>query len=280
MNLVSKFLSTCCVAASLSSTAVFSADMLIDTTINDAIGDSAGGDSRFEVQKMDVKWNSNNIITVDIFTDFGSYNNLVNQSNHAIIFGDLFIGTDGNTNNPDYAFSLGQLIPSNLNDMDYYYNLETAENAGLARYYSFNNENNHYGHFTGSYTNNTDGGLYEINNTISTMDYHGSNNISGGNGPVFGDLGNQAAGGSWSVVSNSNTWDVLSFSFDVSGISAFENASQLSLSWAMSCYNDVVGDTLAVNRGPGTTPVSEPQTLALLALSLIGLVTRRKLKAK
>jgi len=90
--------------------------------------------------------------------------------------------------------------------------------------------------------------------------------------------------GAWSVDnygdyyydSNNNKTDKISFSFNVNGIDAFQNASQLAFSWAMSCANDVVDGVVSVNR---PTSVPEPATLILMLIALGIMAKSRKTKA-
>ena len=72
----------------------------------------------------------------------------------------------------------------------------------------------------------------------------------------------------------------ISFSFNVTGIQAFENATTLALSWAETCFNDDVHETFAVKRG-GNEPaiVPEPTTIVLMLLALVGMVYRQRIKS-
>ena len=65
---------------------------------------------------------------------------------------------------------------------------------------------------------------------------------------------------------------MISFSFNVNGIDAFQNASQLAFSWAMSCANDVVDGVVSVNR---PTSVPEPATV-LLMLAAFGFMAKSR----
>lgn len=275
MKLFQDLLKGCLLVASFSTTAVFAGDMLINTSISDNdVNDVVVGGSQYKIDKMDVSWDDSDNITVSVFTNFGNHNNESRMGERYIVFGDLLLSTGG-TDNYDYAFSLGKLATTRAQDDKYYNDWNDASNDGFERYYDFSD--------TANYTNTTSGGLYYIgNNTKSADQYHGRTNGTQTGAVFANDLTNKQnnANASWSIengVAANNNWDVLSFTFNVNGISAFANADQLSLSWAMSCFNDVVSDTLAVTRNtPTTTPVPEPSSLVIFSLALAGLAYRRK----
>ncbi|WP_158089078.1 PEP-CTERM sorting domain-containing protein [Cognaticolwellia mytili] len=237
-------------------------------SINDRADSGQGGTSAngylYNINKMNVKWSSNNTITVDVFTNFARKNGFENNyhdalggnnnNNNNIIFGDLLIGANkGSDSGYNYAFSLGDFMNSS------------------ATRFNWNN-----------LSNETAGGLYAINSTESAGQYHGykKNGRIKHKGAVFGNttgLEQNANSSFWSVSGGANTGKI-SFSFNVGGIDAFKNATSLSLSWAMSCFNDAVHDTFAVNRGNKPAVVPEPSTIILMLLALVGITYRQRTK--
>jgi len=264
MTLFKYVLKICTLAALSVSANVFSADFLVDTTINDAQGDTIGG-SNYEINKMDVKWAANDLITVDIYTNFVGYNNQVYGGRHRnIVLGDLLIGTTGDLNALDYAFVLSD--------------------SGRKGYYSNSNHvgNKHW---------DNQGGLTALdvnkNPTLSSKEYHGKYSNTGSGEVMAGHTTGDTTQGNWSV-DNYGKWtyddggwvqktDKISFSFNVSGIDAFQNASQLAFSWAMSCANDVVEGVVSVNRP--STSVPEPAALLLMLFALAFMVKIRSKKS-
>jgi len=246
MTLIKNIFKILAVTALFSSANVFAADFLVDTTINDAQGDTYGG-SRYEIDKMDIKWAANDLITVDIYTDFVHYNDTINTGKRDIVFGDLLMSTDGGNTPYNYAFIL-------------------------------DDRNNDY---SGSYYNNkhwdNTGSLTEISSTKTSKKYHGKN----GNVAEGEVMANKTKGtgtqSNWSVDNyayKTGKTDKISFSFNVNGIDAFQNASQLAFSWAMSCANDVVSGVVKVNRA---TSVPEPATWLLMLLAF-GFIVRSRSK--
>ncbi len=210
--------------------------------------DAYGSDSVFNIDQMNVSWSSDDTITVDIFTNFANlnknsgtetYNNRYGYYGKRIVNGDLLIGVDsGSAFN--YAFDLG--------------------NMGWSR---------------SAFSGTQSGGLYAINGTSSSRDRHyNSNGSAYRNGAVFGNT-------TGSELGSNNSWSVshgkISFSFNVAGLSVFENASTLALSWAESCFNDDVSETFAIRRNRPVV-VPEPSTALLMMLALGGLVYRQKNK--
>jgi hypothetical protein len=264
MTLFKNLLKFISVATLFVSANVFSADFLVDTTINDAQGDTIGG-SKYEINKMDVKWADNDLITVDIYTNFVDYNNQVYGGRHRnIVLGDLLIGTTGDLNALDYAF----VLSNNDRKGDY----SNSNHVG----------NKHW---------DKNGGLTALdvnnNSTLSSKEYHGRNSNTGSGEVMAGHTTGDTTQGNWSV-DNYATWtyddgnwvqktDKISFSFNVSGIDAFQNASQLAFSWAMSCANDVVDGVVSVNRP--STNVPEPASLVLMLLALAFMVKIRSQKS-
>lgn len=241
------------VTALFSSANAFSADFLVDTTIDDANSDAKGG-WIYEIEKMDVQWVSDGLITVDIYTNFVDYNNEkgTGRGNGKIVLGDLLIGTDGADSPFNYAFVLSN------------------EDRQRKKYY----EKNHW---------DSTGTLTEISSTVTAKEYH-NNSSRVQSGQVM--AGNTVGTGQQSIWSidrqntgvNHDNFDLISFSFNVNGIDAFQNASQLALSWAMSCANDIVDGVVSVNRP--TTSVPEPATLLLMLIALGFMAKSRKTTAK
>ncbi|PKI16498.1 PEP-CTERM sorting domain-containing protein [Colwellia sp. 12G3] len=251
MTLIKNVFKILAVTALFSSVNVFSADFLVDTTIDDANNDAVGG-WQYEIDKMDVQWANDGLITVDIYTNFVDYNNeySTGSGNGNIVMGDLLIGTDGANSPFDYAFV--------LSDAD----------RQRDKYW----EKNHW--------DNT-GTLTEIGSTVTAKQYH-NNSSSVQTGEIM--AGNTIGAGqqsAWSVDrqntgNNYDNYDVISFSFNVNGIDVFQNASQLAFSWAMSCANDVVDGVVSVNR---PTSVPEPATVLLMLLALGFMAKSRSKKA-
>jgi len=264
MTLLKYVLKICTLAALFVSSNVFSADFLVDTTIDDAWGDTIGG-SNYEINKMDVKWAENDLITVDIYTNFVGYNNQVYGGRHKnIVLGDLLIGTTGDLNALDYAFVL----------------------SDSARKGDYSN-----GNYVDTKHWDQQGGLTALdvnkNPTLSSKEYHGKRSNTGSGEVLAGNtMGNTTQGnvsidnyGVWTY--DDGAWiqkmDKISFSFNVSGIDAFQNASQLAFSWAMSCANDVVDGVVSVNRP--STNVPEPASLLLMLLALAFMAKSRSKKS-
>ncbi|TWX66331.1 PEP-CTERM sorting domain-containing protein [Colwellia demingiae] len=249
MTLIKKIFKTLAVTALFSSANVLAADFLVDTTISDLQGDANGGWA-YEIKKMYVQWADNDLITVDIYTNFVGYNNRTSAGNSRIVLGDLLIGTKGKSNPFDYAFVLSDR-DSNL----------------------YSNSKYRTKHW------DKKGNLTEIDSTLSSKDYHGSPSNTGTGEVMAGTTKGNSTEGDWSV--NNYGWktgktDKISFSFNVNGIDAFQNASQLAFSWAMSCANDVVDGVVNVDR---PTSVPEPTTLLLMLLALGFMAKSRNKKA-
>jgi len=270
MSIIKKSLKIFSLTAILVSANIHATDITVggsSVSVNDRADDGQGG-WIYDIDKMDVKWSSDNTITVDVFTNFaygdGKFNNYYSsgQNHKNIIFGDLLIGANrGSDTGFNYAFSLGDLNNSNSSRFD---------RSGLE--------------------NETEGGLFAINSTESAGDYHGYNNDKGS---VFGNtVGVEQNSGMslWSAeterVKHENkygdwrdySWGKVSFSFNVGGIDAFKNATSLSLSWAMSCYNDAVHSTFDIARKNKPAEVPEPTTIVLMLFALAGIAYRQKNK--
>jgi hypothetical protein len=283
MSLIKNCIKALSVVVLLSSSNVFASDILVDGFVMDpdtGTGSKSTNGYAYDIDKMDVIWDgTNDMITVDVFTNFAKENNTeydygsrFGEYRKRIIYGDLLIGAQDGTNDPtnassfNYAFSLGDFISDSwLKYQDYF----QGDKAGSAYY----NADRYY---AGDQTKQKSGGLYAIDGTTTAGEFHGTDK----GGSVFGNLdGGEINGGSssWSV---SNDMGKISFSFSVAGIDAFKNATALSLSWAMSCYNDAVHGSWEVAKngggGGGSTPVPEPQTLLLMLLGVIGIAARRK----
>ncbi|MEW6993999.1 PEP-CTERM sorting domain-containing protein [Colwelliaceae bacterium MEBiC 14330] len=249
MKSVLKILATSVLLSSVNS---FAADFLVDTTIEDSNYDAVGG-WKYEVDKMNVQWANDGLLTVDIYTNFVDYNNQygTGHGNGKIVLGDLLIGTDGANSAYDYAFVLS--------------NADRQED----KYY----EQSHWDNI---------GSLTEISSTITSKEYHNySSSVQQGQIMAGNQIG-QSYQSAWSVDRqntgpNRDNYDLISFSFNVNGIDAFQNASQLAFSWAMSCANDVVDGIVNVNRA---TSVPEPTTLLLVLLALAFIVKARHQHSK
>jgi hypothetical protein len=257
MSIIQTSLKALSFTALLASTSVYATDISVGgstVSIDDRESagdrDANGRDSTYNIDQMNVSWSSDNTITVDIFTNFANFTHNNNTETHNnehgyygdnIVYGDLLIGVD-NGSSFNYAFSLGDM--------------RTSQDA---------------------FAGNSTGGLYQISGTTSSRDHHNnSNGRARYNGAVFGNtIGNE--------LGNNTSWGVsygkISFTFNVAGLSIFENASSLALSWAESCFNDDVNGTFAVRRNrPATVP--EPASIVLMLLALAGIAYRQKNKRK
>lgn len=246
MTLIKNVFKILAVTALFSSANVFAADFLVNTTINDSNHDAYGG-SKYEINKMDVKWASDDQITVDIYTNFVDYNNRygTGRGNGRIVMGDLLIGTNGASTPYNYAFSLSE---AERKRKDYY---------------------------AQSHWDKT-GTLTEIGSTITSKKYHNESSRVQTGEIMAGDKIGDGREGALSIDSNYYGYDKISFSFNVNGIDAFQNASQLAFSWAMSCANDVVHGVVNVDR---PTSVPEPTTLLLMLLAFGFMAKSRSKKA-
>jgi len=240
-------------ATILASTSVYATNITVggssvsvdDRQYSDGSGDDAAyGGSAYNINQMNVSWSADNTITVDIFTDFANTsnygrtnNNRFEYSGRKITYGDLMIGVD-NGSDFNYAFSLG---------------------ADRWNRYTFSDSDS--------------GGLYKIDKTYSSTDWHSGAERDG--------IVSASTRGLTEIDSNSS-WGVsqgkISFSFNVAGLSVFTNAQSLALSWAETCFNDDVGETFAVRRNRPVVGVPEPGTVLLMLLALGGLVYSRRNK--
>tara|TARA_B110000211_G_scaffold79221_2_gene92870 strand:+ start:11737 stop:12531 length:795 start_codon:yes stop_codon:yes gene_type:complete len=258
MSIITNGLKVLAFGMLLATTHAHATDIALDGTtvsVNDLADDGEGG-WVYDIDQMDVSWGADDTINVDVFTSFSTIRSNYRNSNNTyysgnpaktIIYGDLLIGANNGTDSGfNYAFSLGDL-----------YN---GWNTRFSRINRVNQQN---------------GGLYAIDSTQSAGSYH---SYSSDRGAVFGNtIGNE-------LNSNDSRWSAtsgkLSFSFNVSGLDAFRDATSLSLSWAMSCYNDAVHETFSVNRGTNEPAiVPEPTTIVLMLLALVGMVYRQRIKS-
>ena len=262
MTVIKNVIRILAATALLSSASAFSADFLVDTTIDDSHDPGAGG-WRYDIEKMDVKWAKDDTITVDVYTNFVDYNNRratydrYGNFTGNIVFGDLLIGTNGADAPFNYAFVLSE------SDREDYYSSSRGdhwEKQGL---------------FT------------EISSTVEAGGrdgYHKNSNSVQSGQVMAGNTVGQSQVSDWSVDRNNagnnyDNFDVISFSFNVNGIDAFQNASQLAFSWAMSCANDIVDGVVSVNRPDGSTnKIPEPTTILLMLLALAFLAKSRNTK--
>ncbi|WP_257173783.1 PEP-CTERM sorting domain-containing protein [Colwellia sp. M166] len=257
MSIITNSLKMLTFGALLATTSAYATDIALDGTtvsVNDR-ADAGQGGWIYNVDQMDVSWGDDDTITVDVFTKFASSyrgrnsnNTYSDGSNHKnIIFGDLLIGANSASNSGfNYAFSLGDLY--------------SGWNTRFSRIERLDQ---------------TNGGLYKINGTTSAGSYHG---YSDDRGAVFGQTKGHELNENASTWSSTN--EKISFSFNVSGLDAFREATSLSLSWAMSCYNDAVHETFAVNRGNSpVVDVPEPATIILMLLALAGIAYRQRAKS-
>jgi len=248
MSFISKAIKPLAALAFLTASHSFAADILVENTLidNNGVKDAIGG-WQYEIDHMDVSWVDNGDIKVDVYTNFGDYNNRSSYGGNGkkIVFGDLLISTGGDANVFDYAFKL---------------------------------TDGRFGDYYGSGYSEHNGNLVEISSTTTAAQYHGGS--VNHDGQVFGNTSKVENSGTWSLSTqntgdNRDNYDKITFNFNVDGITGFQSASQLAFSWAMSCANDVIHDVVSVNR-PSTIP--EPATMMLFLLGL-AFIARSKVKA-
>lgn len=264
MTLIKNIFKIFTVTALFASANVFAADFIVDTTINDVNHDAVGNNGnawQYEIDKMDVKWANNGLITVDIYTDFVGYNNQNSSGRYGngnIVLGDLLISTNGADTPYNYAFVLSDSVEKNDRGDNY------------RKDWSNGRWDNHW---------NKEGTFTEIDSTKTSKDYHGKYSSTAEGEVMAGNTVGTGQQSNWSIDNygrHSNKTDKISFSFNVNGIDAFQNASQLAFSWAMSCANDVVSGVVKVNRA---TSVPEPATWLLILLAFGFMVRSRSKRA-
>lgn len=243
MSLVKQCLKIISLVALLATSSAYATDITIGgstVSIDDRESagdqDAYGDDNIYNIDQMDVSWANDNTITVDIFTNFDYTENRRHDYKGKKIVFGDLLIKVG-SNNYNYAFKLG--------------NLRGSKNQ---------------------FNNSDVGGLYAITGVKTSNARHSG---AERDGPVFG-----KKGGNLELNSGLSSWSSnlgkISFSFNVGGISAFQSANSIALSWAMSCFNDDVNTQLSINRPP-PKDVPEPATIFIMLLALAGLVfTRRK----
>ncbi len=272
MSLVNKMNKLFSVILTLFCVNAFASDIPIDNVVINDQGDSPYGGQNYAIDKMLVNWDSQDQITVDIYTHFGSHNNQHYPAYSAkkVIYGDLLLGTEGANSDYNYAFSLGHLL-------DGRYSNSTLNWLGSHKYRHYER---YYSHDDNANDTYSSGGLYAISDTLTSTDYHNNGDVK--QGEVFADINYRdpkAANGTWSVKNSSTDFDILSFSFNVANIDAFKNASQLSLSWAMSCFNDSVHGTI-VKAKDNLNQIPLPATSLLMLLALTIVIARQQNRPK
>lgn len=252
MTLIKQALKTLTVIALFSSATAFASDLLVDTSIDDSFDPGSGG-WRFDIERMDVQWAADETITVDVYTNFVDYNNRYSTYDSDgdftgnIVLGDLLMSTDGGDTPYNYAFVLSDSVRES------YYSSSRGD----------------YWERTGNFT--------EISSTITSEEYHDDSvNVSSGT-VLAGETVGAGREGDLTInrINASDNFDIISFSFNVNGISAFQTAEQVAFSWAMSCANDVVEGVVSVNR-PGSNSIPEPATMLLMLLALGFMANSRK----
>jgi hypothetical protein len=235
--------------ASLFTTKVFSSDLLVNTTIDDAKGDAVGG-WKYEVDRMDIKWTQEDQITVDIYTNFVDYNNQLSLSgsDKKIVMGDLLMSTNGDNTPFNYAFLLSD---ADRQQSNYYTQNHWDKTGTFSQIAAAEGEN-------------------ENTSAVGSKKYHGQSSAAQNGKFMARNTVGVGIQSNWSVDRQNagasyNNFDKISFSFNVSGIDAFKNSAQIAFSWTMSCANDIVDGVVNVDR---PTNVPEP---AMFLLMLIGL---------
>ncbi|MBU2869501.1 PEP-CTERM sorting domain-containing protein [Colwellia sp. E2M01] len=234
----------------MSSANAVAADFLVNTTIDDSGDKVNGSESIYGIDSMNIS-SVGDLITVDIYTNFVNSNNRYDANDGRIVFGDLLISTQGANSPFDYAFVLSDGRESN---------------------YSNNSKWN-------TKEKNKQGTLTEISSTITSKDYHGADSYTSSGEVMAGTAVGNGTEGDWSTTNYgryTGLTDKISFSFNVNGIDAFQNASQLAFSWGMSCANDIVSGIANVTN---PIKVPEPATALLMLLALGFMVSRRNKKS-
>ncbi|TYK66556.1 PEP-CTERM sorting domain-containing protein [Colwellia echini] len=247
MTLIKRIFKILAVTTLLSSANVFAADFLVNTTIDDSGDYVNGAESKYGIDRMNVS-SVGDLVTVDIYTNFVNYNKSTSAGGKNIVFGDLLISTAGSSDY-DYAFVLSEGRSNSY------------KNNSSWKEKDWDN----------------DGTLTKIDSTITSETYHNYSSAVG-SGEVMSS-GTDIKDGSWSVTNygkRTGNTDLISFSFNVNGIDAFQNASQLAFSWGMSCANDIVSGVANVTR---SVNVPEPAAWLLMLLALGFMVNRRNKKA-
>ncbi len=225
-------------------------------------GDVIGDKSKFDILGLDLSV-SGTTLTVDIFTNFAGLGDdklfasltdkdasKVNGVKQGIGYGDLFLASSWT------PFGSGNYANDNHitgTKWEYGFALDNRWSAtgGVGTLYQLSS---------------TDSNNY---NTLLSQDF-----LSGG---TFRDgqevavdtsksrVTNTGVTGSWNVYS-----DRISMTFDIGGTGLLDNGA-LALHWNMTCGNDTIEGEVPVD-------VPEPSTLALMALSVLGLgiISRRR----
>jgi hypothetical protein len=234
--------------------------MLADTYVGGVDhnwGDVIGDKNLFDTHGLNVSYSGTNVV-VDIYTNFanldaiGSFPGLT-KNGLGIGSGDLFLS---NSYVPYGSASNGYLSDNSSNGNFWTYGLAIdnaySETGGSASLYALNGP-----------TNNANALLSEdfLNRGI----YRNGQEVAVDTQSSFTSLINTT--GAWSVDTLAKK---ISFSFDTAGTDLLSNG-ELALHWGMLCGNDVIEGVVAA-----PAQVSEPTTLALFSLGLLGLGFARR----
>ena len=208
-------------------------------------GDVIGDDWRFDIDCMEIT-TTGSTMTVDIRTTFDQKQDY--PSGAPVLFGDLFISTDGWSPAGTSPYLTDNMLNSDAEDWEYAFHLQVGEDPL-------------------NYTKGTDytGKLYSISDSDINASYAPSGWTWRDNQEVTINPPEGGVDGSWSYTGGgSGAYGHLVMEF---GIPTSWNLNNLGFHWGPTCANDVI---------EGGAPIPEPATMLLLGSGLIGLAGFRK----
>ena len=207
--------------------------------------DVIGSKSIFDTHGLNASI-SGSILTVDIFTNFageadnghfsGQTQTAASGWGNGIGYGDLFLASSGASGEWEYGFSLDN---------------RWSETGGTGGLFLLNGPNFLYS-----------------DDFISSGGYRNGHEVAVDTDAAGVD---QVGSGTWSV---NESEGIISFAIALEGTGLPYGNNALTLGWGMTCANDVIQGTVAVE----TTEVPEPGALGLVGLGLLGTVIGRRRK--